>query len=140
MYAIYFFPNLFLIGLAYILSPLFATWSMKYGPVLPMPWKLFSTLNGTLDGGIDQRVKGFDADAKGFKLWYQRCKWTWRNPCNGFQSEIFGLKDYKDGFTIKRDIPLFGKYNLKLWIGWDNRRKGGNYYPYMFQCKPQKKD
>jgi hypothetical protein len=113
---------------------------MQYGPILSMPWRLFSTLNATLDGGIEQNVEGFDPNAKGLKLWYQRCRWTWRNPCNGFQSEVFGLKDYKDGFTIKKDFDLFDGWALKLWLGWNNDYRGGNNYPYMFQCKPQKKD
>ncbi|WP_245510262.1 DUF7338 family protein [Rhizobium ruizarguesonis] len=64
--------------------PFLAAWSMKHGPVLPGRWRWFSTLNADLDGYTPQRVAGFDPAAKGFKLWWQRTRWTWRNPYNGW--------------------------------------------------------
>jgi len=138
-YVLYWPVNLVLVLLAYILSPFLALWSMKYGPVLPGKWRWFSTLNGTLDGGIEQHVPGFDTNAKGFKLWWQRTRWTWRNPCNGWQSELLGIKSIDQGFTVKKDIPLFGKFYLKLWMGYNPNKRGGNYYPYMFQFAPKRK-
>ncbi|WP_426782277.1 DUF7338 family protein [Rhizobium beringeri] len=45
---------------------------------------MFSTLHADLDGYTPQRVAGFDPAAKGFKLSWQRTRWTWRNPYNGW--------------------------------------------------------
>lgn len=138
-YILYWPVNFALVLLAYVLSPFLALWSMKYGPVLPGRWRLFSTLNATLDGYIAQGVDGFDPNAKGFKLWWQRTRWTWRNPCNGWQSELLGIKNIDQGFTVKKDIPLFGGYKIKFWCGWNNNKRGGNYYPYAFQCSIRRK-
>ena len=133
-YILYWPVNLVLVLLAYVLSPFLALWSMKFGPVLPGRWRWFSTLNGTLDGGIEQGVDGFDPKARGLNLWWQRTCWTWRNPCNGWQSELLGVSDIAWAFTFKRDLPLlFGLY-LKLWLGWNPNQRGGNYFPYMFQA------
>lgn len=126
--------NAVLVLTAYVLSPFLALWSMKYGPVLPGKWRWFSTLNATLDGYIAQGVSGFDPNAKGFKLWWQRTRWTWRNPCNGWQSEALGVADVAKAFSVKREVPLVGGFYLKLWLGWNPNKRGGNYFPYMFQC------
>jgi hypothetical protein len=133
-YIIRFPVNLILVLTSYILAPFLALWSMKYGPVLPSYWRWFSTLNGTLDGGVEQGVEGFDPNARGLKLWWQRTRWTWRNPCNGWQSEALGVQDITRAFTFKRDLPLISDFYLKLWLGWNPNKRGGNYYPYMFQC------
>jgi len=127
--------NFTLVGCAYTLSPFFALWSLRYGPVLKGRWRWFSTLNATLDGGWEQRVDGFKdpATLNRFQLWWQRTRWTWRNPCNGWQSEYLGVDDLADGFTVKRDLPLFGKWYIKDWRGWNNVKRGGTKYPYMFQ-------
>ncbi|MGO7985008.1 DUF7338 family protein [Rhizobium leguminosarum] len=82
-YLIFLPANVGLIIAAYFLSPFLAAWSMKHGRVLPGCWRWFSTLNADLDDYIPQRVAGFDPAAKGFKFWWQRTRWTWRNPCNG---------------------------------------------------------
>ncbi|MCB2403985.1 hypothetical protein ACC808_00690 [Rhizobium ruizarguesonis] len=84
LYIIYLPVNITFVLLAYPLSPFLAAWSMKHGPVLPGRWRWFSTLNADLDGYTPQRVAGFDPAAKGFKLWWQRTRWTWRNPYNGW--------------------------------------------------------
>lgn len=133
-YIAYWPINLGLVLIAYVLSPFLALWSMRYGPVLPGRWRWFSTLNGTLDGGIEQGVSDFDPKATGFKLWWQRTRWTWRNPCNGWQSEALGVADIADAFTIKRDVPLFGRWYVKWWTGWNPSKRGGNYFPYMWQA------
>ncbi len=140
-YIIYWPINLVLVLLAYILSPFLALWSMKYGPILPGMWRWFSTLNNTLDGGWDDHVEGFKdpATLNKFQLWWQRTRWTWRNPCNGWQSELLGIKSIDQGFTVKKDIPLFGKFYLKLWLGWNPNKRGGNYYPFAFQFAPKRK-
>ncbi|WP_245456611.1 DUF7338 family protein [Rhizobium hidalgonense] len=96
-YLAYVPANLILVALAYVLSPFLAAWSMKNGPVLPGRWRWFSTLNADLDGYIPQRVSGFDPAAKGFKLWWQRTRWTWRNPFNGSTSSIW---IWTDGFHL----------------------------------------
>ncbi|TBY54520.1 hypothetical protein E0H59_13615 [Rhizobium leguminosarum bv. viciae] len=137
-YIIYLPANLTLVALAYVLAPFLAAWSMQHGPVLPGRWRWFSTLNADLDGYIPQRVAGFDPVAKGFKLWWQRTRWTWRNPCNGWQSEALGVEDIATAFTIKRDVPLLFGFYLKLWFGWNPIKRGGNYYPYMFQMAPKR--
>lgn len=137
-YIAYLPANMILVGLAYVLSPFLAAWSMKHGRVLPGRWRWFSTLNADLDGYIPQRVAGFDPAAKGFKLWWQRTRWTWRNPCNGWQSEALGVEDIGKAFTIKRDVPLACGFYLKLWLGGNPIKRGGNYYPYMLQIAPKR--
>ncbi|MGO6684180.1 DUF7338 family protein [Rhizobium leguminosarum] len=137
-YLAYLPANLAFVGFAYVLSPLLAAWSMKHGPVLPGRWRWFSTLNADLDGYIPQHVEGFDPAAKGFKHWWQRTRWTWRNPCNGWQSEALGVEDIASVFTVKCDLPLAFGFYLKVWLGWNPIKRGGNYYPYMFQIGPKR--
>lgn len=139
LYALLWPINIILVLIAFALSPVMALWSMAFGPIVPMPFRLFTTLNASLDGGIEQHVKGFYANATGVKLWWQRTRWTWRNPCNGWQA-LYGYTDYRDAFTFKRDIPLAFGYYLKLWLGWNNQYRGGAKYPYMFQAGIKKQE
>lgn len=120
-------------------APSLAALSFMTGPKLPGILRWFSTLNATLDGGIEQGVDGFDPNAKGFKLWWQRTLWTYRNPCNGWQSELLGIRVIDHGFTVKKDVPLFGGVYIKLWLGWNPNKRGGNYYPFMFQMGVKRK-
>ncbi|WP_020049020.1 DUF7338 family protein [Rhizobium leguminosarum] len=139
LYIVYLPVNVALVLLAYALSPFLAAWSMNHGPVLPGRWRWFSTLNADLDGYIPQKVVGFDPAAKGLKLWWQRTRWTWRNPCSGRQSELLGVEDIAAAFTVKRDLPLpFGFY-FKLWLGWNPIKRGGKYYLFMCQIGPKRR-
>jgi hypothetical protein len=95
-----------------------------------------ATLESLSVGG--KPVAGFDPAADGFKLWWQRTRWTWRNPCNGWQSELLGVADIASAFTVKRDLPLLFGYHLKLWLGWNPIKRGGNYFPFMFQIGPKR--
>jgi len=139
LYAAYFMPNFLLVVAAYIISPFLALWSMKYGPVLPGKWRWFSTLNNTLDGWINVFHDGVDPHYSGVRLWWNRTCWTWRNPCNGWQSELLGIEAIDQGFTVKKEIPLIQKFYVKLWLGWNPGKRGGNYHPYMFQCSIRRK-
>ncbi|PDT01024.1 hypothetical protein CO666_27280 [Rhizobium chutanense] len=53
-----------------------------------------------------------DHAATGFKLWWQRARWTWRNLYNGSQSEAPGLGNVASAVTVNRDVPM----PLGFWI------------------------
>lgn len=138
-YVIYLPINILLVIASYILSPILAAISFLSGPKLPGFLQWFSTIDADLDGGISQRIEGYAADAKNFKLWWQRTCWICRNPAHGWQSIVLGFKGENKGFTFKKDVPLFGDYYLKLWLGWSNRSYDGTYFHYLFQIGPKKK-
>lgn len=129
--------SMFMNVLAYILAPFLALLSMATGPVLPSPFHLFHTADDTLDGG--QHQNGWDRDAQGVALWWQRTRWIWRNPSGGFDLFVLGQKkaeatkwisDKKgnrvahmmneDGwfFSIQRDIYWSKTKFIKIWVGW----------------------
>ncbi len=140
-YALLWPVNFALVLLAYFpMAPFMATLAMFTGPVMPVPLRWFSTMNADLDGYIAQDVDGFDKNAKGFKLWWQRIRWTWRNPCNGFQSQVLGVSAVTPEIAFKRELNWlpFGFY-IKCWLGWNPNKRGGDYYPYMFQFGPRKR-
>ncbi|QIG70589.1 hypothetical protein EVB91_026 [Rhizobium phage RHph_I1_18] len=141
--------------LSWILAPFLAAYSVvKRVDVLPGVLQYFSTIDDTLDGG--QHQVGYKTGVKGFVLWWQRTCWIFRNPAHGWQSVYLGYKDeratvlwsrvdqttkvwmhaaadQKRYFTYKRDIPLFGDWYLKLWIGWSDRSYDGKYRHLLFQ-------
>ncbi|WP_327206690.1 hypothetical protein [Rhizobium beringeri] len=45
-----------------------------------------------------------------------------------------GVEDIASAFTVKRDVPLLFGFHLKLWLGWNPGKRGGNYFPYVLQC------
>jgi hypothetical protein len=116
-------------------APFFGLLAFVTGPTIPMPFRLFSTLNNTLDGGWDDHVSGFKdpATLSAFRLWLQRTRWTYRNPCNGWQSQGYGVADVTKAFTVKKDIPLLFRFYIKFWAGWNPSMRGGDYFPYMAQ-------
>jgi hypothetical protein len=117
-------------------APSLAGLSLVTGPKLPGLLQWFSTLNADLDGGWRQKVDGFrdPATLNTFQLWWQRTRWTWRNPCNGWQSELLGVSDISKAFSVKREVPLLFGFFVKWWAGWNPNKRGGNFYPYAFQC------
>lgn len=142
-------------GLACLLSPLIAGISMttgknEVGGILAY----FYTHDASLDGGIDGGFPGYDPQAKGLKLWWQRIRWICRNPAYRFNAHILGF----DAATSKiifehgvQDWPNFNYWTVieskggwrffgwrgdrDLWFGW-------NYIPYggrhQLKAKPIK--
>ncbi|RXT18774.1 hypothetical protein B5P46_28195 [Rhizobium leguminosarum] len=163
-YLLYFPANLVFVLLSYLLSPALAALSLLTGPRLPGILQWFSTLDADLDGGISQRVKGYEPDLTGWDLWWQRTCWICRNPAHGWQSELLGMpafgtiiaqqwisEDPKQQiylmqtargvrfFCFKRDQPLFGGFYLKLWFGWVNKSYDGRNHHYAFQIGPKRR-
>jgi|GEM_PF-3297737 len=157
-YIAYLPVNLLFVGLAYLLSPFLAAWSMKHGPVLPGRWQWFSTLDADLDGGVGQGVRGYESNLTGWRLWWQRTCWISRNPAHGWQSELLGMPAAGSAvikgvisldpnqqlyvmktaggvqfFCFKRDQPIAGGLYLKLWFGWVNKAYDGRNHHYAFQ-------
>jgi hypothetical protein len=162
-YLAYLPANLALVGLAYLLSPLLSALSLLTGPRLPGILQWFSTLDADLDGGVAQRVQGYKAAQRGWRLWWQRTCWICRNPAHGWQSEVLGMTaegsvvvremlgdtpknqwyvmETAHGirfFCLKRDQPLLGGWYLKLWFGWVNKAYDGRNHHYAFQIGPKR--
>lgn len=108
-----------------------------------VPWLgWFYTHDASLDGGIEQNKDGYDPNAKGFKLWWQRVCWICRNPAYGFVAGPLGFS--ADGFKIilesgkayppvkhwtvvelKSGFRIFGYRNGGTWCGWKNQDIAG---------------
>ena len=142
-------------GVACLLSPLIATISMitgknEVGGIL----SYFYTHDATLDGGAEGGHDGYDINAKGFKLWWQRIKWICRNPAYKFNAYVLGVDaqtskiifaeglndwpnfNYWTVIETKGGWRLFGYRGTKdIWFGW-------NYIPYggrhQLKAKPIK--
>ena len=139
--------------IAYVSSPLLSAYSVWRGiDVLPYPLSLLHTHDNTLDGGQRQ---GYEVGVTGWKLWWQRTCWICRNPGYGFDAYILGFDhvgymvlsesgdipdfskpnalyanrmqsaDGKRYFTYRRNVPLYGKRYLKVWVGWNYMAYGG---------------
>lgn len=162
-YLAFWLPNIVLVILAWLLSPLLAAMSVFTGPRLPGFLQWFSTTDADLDGGIVQNVAGYKCGLKGLQLWWQRTCWICRNPAHGWQSELLGMPaagsiivrqaisetpknqwyvmETAKGvrfFCWKRDQPLFGGYYLKIWLGWVNKAYDGRNHHYAFQIGPKR--
>lgn len=160
-YLLYWLPNLLLVLAAYALSPILAGLSLITGPKLPGFLQWFSTTDADLDGGIVQNVAGYKAGLTGFALWWQRTCWICRNPAHGWQAEVLGMStdglvtiDQKHNgknhwflfvngkrqrfFCIKRDVPLFGGWYVKAYIGWYDVARDGRNHQYEFQIVPKR--
>lgn len=102
----------------------------------------FYTHDASLDGGIEQGKDGYDHNAKGFKLWWQRVCWCCRNPAYGFVAGPLGFD--AEGFKIifesgtaypperhwtvvelKSGFRIFGYRNGRMWLGWKNQDIAG---------------
>ena len=80
---------LFLVLIAYILSPFLAAYSVLAGvSVLPYPLNLFHSHDDDLDGGQHQNDW---PKVTGLKLIWQRTHWICRNPAYGFKAYWFGI-------------------------------------------------
>jgi hypothetical protein len=154
------YPAWFLVAvisilIAYINSPLIAAYSVIKGVKnVGGFWGQLYTHDASLDGGIEQNIEGFEATAKGFKLFWQRTVWICRNPAYRFRAEKLGAGKeavfiWKEGeglsppnFWYVMETPdgkryfghradyhyKKGKY-IKHWIGWTPGRHGhGEYF------------
>jgi hypothetical protein len=48
-------------------------------------------------------------------------------PIQWLASEALGVDDIASAFTVKRDVPLPFGFHLKVWLGWNPEKRGGNY-------------
>ncbi len=121
--------------LAYVLSPIIASISMITGSN-QVPWlRWFYTHDASLDGGIEQSKDGYDPNAKGFKLWWQRVSWVCRNPAYGFVAGPLGFSaegsfiTYESGAAyppvsywtvvqLNSGFRIFSYRHKTRWLGW----------------------
>lgn len=142
MYCIFAICMLPFLAAAVILAPVLAVYSVAANRRrLPGFLQWFSTVDDDLDGGQHQHPDKYPAGATGFRLWWQRTCWIWRNPAQGFQVYAFGYSmssSYMESqagglhwqtdifilgngdriFSHKRQIPIGGRYYIKMWFGW----------------------
>jgi hypothetical protein len=136
--------------LAWVLSPLIAGISMITGKSEVRLFALLYTHDASLDGGIEQGHDGYDPNAKGFKLWWQRVCWICRNPASSFDAYVLGYR--ADGSTIifesgspyppihywtvielKSGRRIFGYRHKGAWFGWKHEPIVGRY---QLKAKP----
>lgn len=147
--SVIFYPLLMLLSwivawvIAVPLSPLVATISMITGRKdVGGPLSYLYTHNASLDGGIEQKVEGYEADAKGFRLWWQRVRWICRNPAYKFNAYVLGFSgdgasvifrqgvEYPDFalWTVVQSASgrrFFGYRGKSCWFGWNYTTYGG---------------
>jgi hypothetical protein len=134
--------------LSFALSPLIAGISMVTGKKdVGGPLSYFYTHNASLDGGVEQGVKGYDKDATGLSLFWQRVCWICRNPGYKFGSHVLGFKGegskvlFNDGVWSIVQSPKGNKYfgyrDPKKWLGWSYKTYAGYHQlkskPYSFK-------
>ncbi|KWV42142.1 hypothetical protein AS026_21270 [Rhizobium altiplani] len=136
--------------LAWVLSPLIAGISMVTGSnqVLWLRW--FYTHDASLDGGIEQAHDGYDPNAKGLKLWWQRVCWVCRNPASSFDAYVLGYPAdgskviFESGVSyppvrywavieLKSGRRIFGYRHKGIWWGWKHEPIEGLY---QIKAKP----
>lgn len=130
------------LALAFLLAPGLSLYSVvARRNRLPRFVQWFSTVDDSLDGGQQQHPDKYPAGVTGFRLWWQRTCWIWRNPAQGFQVYAFGydmtysyleqetiagnittktymLPSGRRIFSYQRNVPLLAGYYVKLWFGW----------------------
>jgi len=118
-----------------------ATISMITGSnqVLWLRW--FYTHDASLDGGIEQNKEGYDPNAKGFKLWWQRVRWICRNPAYRFNAYVLGFAaegsvlifeagDQWPNFRYWTVMRSAGGWHFFGYRGKNDRWFGWNYMAY----------
>lgn len=113
--------------LAWALSPLIAGISMVTGKnQVGGPLAYLYTHDASLDGGIENHIDGYDPNAKGFKLWWQRVCWICRNPGYRFSAYVLGFPDEGTVIIFRQgdDWP-----NFRLWTVLETR-PGRRFFGY----------
>ncbi|QIG73918.1 hypothetical protein PP935_gp143 [Rhizobium phage RHph_N34] len=161
-YAVFVPINIILVLLSWILSPFLAIASVVFRVnVLPGFLQWFSTIDDDLDGGQHQldwpevsglklvwqrmlwiirnpahgwqsKFLGYDISAGTSQIYFRQWKEVARNG-ESFKGFIIYTGEKKTFFTIKADIPVYGNFYLKLWIGWNERAYDGKYSHFLFQ-------
>ena len=130
--------------LAWVLSPLIAGISMATGSnqVSWLGW--FYTHDASLDGGIENHIDGYDQNAKGFRLWWQRVSWICRNPGYRFNAYVLGYSaeapvlifesgtawpavSYWTVIELKGGRRIFGYRSGSRWFGWKHEPIAGRH-------------
>ncbi|MBB3315102.1 hypothetical protein FHT77_000944 [Rhizobium sp. BK181] len=105
---------------------------------------LFYTHDASLDGGIEQGKDGYDPNAKGFRLWWQRVCWICRNPAYGFCAYVLGhsadgsVMIFESGspypavhhwyvVELRNGHRIFGNRHKTRWLGWKHTPIAGRH-------------
>lgn len=156
-YSVFAAASVFFLVAAVVLAPLLAAWSvLAKRKTLPGVLQWFSTVDDDLDGGQHQHPEVFPPGATGRRLWWQRTRWIWRNPAQGFQIYLFGYDAIYAVETVKRQsgtpkqapfmrlveidawpdvtlfsytrsIPIGGRRYIKVWFGWTKKVPPNRY-------------
>jgi len=107
-----------------------------------VPWLgWFYTHDASLDGGIEQHKDGYDPNAKGLKLWWQRVCWICRNPAYRFNAYVLGFAaegsvlifeagDQWPNFRYWTVMRSAGGWHFFGYRGKNDRWFGWNYMAY----------
>lgn len=81
-------------ALAWLLAPFLSLYSViNHVNTLPGRWQWWSTVDETLDGGIDQFEYPDYSQRGPFIVWLYRTRWICRNPAQGFMYHLFSVPD-----------------------------------------------
>lgn len=157
LYVLFATISIVFLAAAVVLAPLLAAVSVALKrDTLPGVLQWFATVDDTLDGGQHQHAALFPPGATGRALWWQRTRWIWRNPAQGFQTYMLGF-DAGDMLLIRNDItgtpgeapyaryrvwrntagrkvwswqhsiPIGGRRYVKIWFGWTVKETIGRF-------------
>jgi hypothetical protein len=103
--------NLLFTLFAVIVAPYVALFAGKDG-WLPDYLKWFQTFDASLDAGWQDGYFGtFSAPPTGWRLWWLRTKWLWRNPAYGFCYWVLGTSFKPEDWTVEQFVQD-GNYSL----------------------------
>ena len=135
-YPFYALASLLFTGLALLLAPLVA---LACGPDgnLPVRLRWFQTFDATLDEGWQGGYFPVSGTPTGWKLWWLRTRWLWRNPGYGFDmalgvqfvpgqwtvrvwdGNVFFATTSCGAFNYERATPIRVKLGWKAWNHFD---------------------
>lgn len=135
---------------AWALSPVISGISMVTGKNEVRFFSLLYTHDASLDGGIEQSIDGYDPNATGFKLWWQRVCWICRNPGGRFNGFILGYPSDSSTMILESGVGyppvhhwtvvqlksgrrIFGYRHKGRWFGWKTEAIAGRY---LLKAKP----
>ena len=123
--------GLVILLITYILAPVLALWPRRYCPWFACwcgQWD--DNMDGTLDPGW--RTEHILTPDSGWRKWWNRTRWIWRNPGQYFEYYVLGIpimddynEEYEGNINIQ-DIPVFRPgYLRKTIINYDGRKIWG---------------
>lgn len=111
--------NLLFTLFAVIVAPIVSLFASNDG-WLPNWLKWFQTFDASLDAGWKDGYFGsFSTPPTGYKLWWYRTKWLWRNPAYGFCYWVLGTSFKPEDWTV----TFVQDGNYTKFIAWSKDRK-----------------